>query len=58
MTIALPKLTVWYNTRCPVYNAGIDRQRDRLLQAAQSGAIEFRDINVQPGSHPYRTLRL
>jgi predicted DCC family thiol-disulfide oxidoreductase YuxK len=44
----LPKLTVWYNTRCPVCNAGIDRQRNRLLQAAQSGAIEFRDINFEP----------
>jgi predicted DCC family thiol-disulfide oxidoreductase YuxK len=45
---ARPKLTVWYNTKCPVCNAGIDRQRNRLLQAAQSGAIEFRDINFEP----------
>jgi predicted DCC family thiol-disulfide oxidoreductase YuxK len=44
----LPKLTVWYNTKCPVCNAGIDRQRNRLLHAAQSGAIEFRDINFEP----------
>ena len=44
----LPKLTVRYNTKCPVCNAGIDRQRNRLLQAAQSGAIEFRDINFEP----------
>jgi predicted DCC family thiol-disulfide oxidoreductase YuxK len=44
----LPKLTVWYNTKCPVCNAGINRQRNRLLQAAQSGAIEFRDINFEP----------
>jgi predicted DCC family thiol-disulfide oxidoreductase YuxK len=43
-----PKLTVWYNTKCPVCNAGIDRQRNRLLQAARSGAIEFRDINFEP----------
>lgn len=43
-----PKLTVWYNTRCPVCNAGIDRQRNRLVRAAQSGAIEFRDINDEP----------
>jgi len=48
MTNDLSKLTVWYNTRCPVCNAGIDRQRNRLLQAAQSGAIEFRDINFEP----------
>ena len=44
----LPKLTVWYNTKCPVCNAGIDRQRNRLLRAAQSGTIEFRDINFEP----------
>src|SRR5262245_30905696 len=41
-------LTVWYNTRCPVCTAGIDRQRNRLLRAAQAGAIEFRDINLEP----------
>jgi predicted DCC family thiol-disulfide oxidoreductase YuxK len=44
----LPKLTVWYNTKCPVCNAGIDRQRNRLLQAMRSGTIEFRDINFEP----------
>ena len=43
-----PKLTVWYNTRCPVCNAGIERQRHRLLRAVQSGTIEFRDINLEP----------
>jgi predicted DCC family thiol-disulfide oxidoreductase YuxK len=48
MTTDLSKLTVWYNTRCPVCNAGIDRQRNRLFQATQSGAIEFRDINFEP----------
>ena len=48
MAAALPKLTVWYNTKCPVCNAGIERQRNRLLQAAQSGAIEFQDINLEP----------
>ena len=44
----LPTLTVWYNTKCPVCNAGIDRQKNRLLQAAQSGAIAFRDIKFEP----------
>jgi|ERR1700722_2766081 len=44
----LPKLTVWYNTKCPVCNAGIDWQRNRLVRAARSGAIEFRDINAEP----------
>jgi predicted DCC family thiol-disulfide oxidoreductase YuxK/ADP-ribose pyrophosphatase YjhB (NUDIX family) len=42
------KLTVWYNTKCPVCNAGIDWQRNRLVRAARAGAIEFRDINLEP----------
>src|SRR5581483_7277132 len=45
---ARPKLTVWYNTKCPVCNAGIDWQRNRLVAAARSGAIAFRDINLEP----------
>jgi predicted DCC family thiol-disulfide oxidoreductase YuxK len=45
-----PKLTVWYNTRCPVCNAGINWQQSRLVRAARSGAIEFRDINFEPGA--------
>ncbi len=43
-----PKLTVWYNTRCPVCDAGINRQQRRLIGAVRSGAIEFRDINFEP----------
>jgi predicted DCC family thiol-disulfide oxidoreductase YuxK len=42
------KLTVWYNTKCPVCNAGINRQRNRLLRAVRADAIEFRDINLEP----------
>ena len=42
------KLTVWYNTKCPVCNAGINWQTNRLVRAAQVGAIEFRDINIEP----------
>jgi predicted DCC family thiol-disulfide oxidoreductase YuxK len=42
------KLTVWYNTKCPVCNAGIGWQHNRLVRAAQSGAIDFRDINLEP----------
>ena len=42
------RLTVWYNTKCPVCDAGIDWQRNRLVRAARSGAIEFRDINLEP----------
>ncbi|RUU70522.1 thiol-disulfide oxidoreductase, partial [Mesorhizobium sp. M7A.T.Ca.TU.009.01.1.2] len=26
-------LTVWYNTRCPVCDAGISRQKRRLIEA-------------------------
>jgi predicted DCC family thiol-disulfide oxidoreductase YuxK len=44
----LPKLTIWYNTKCPVCNAGIDWQRNRLVKAPRAGAIEFRDINDEP----------
>lgn len=43
-------LTVWYNTKCPVCNAGINWQRSRLVRAARSGAIEFRDINAEPAA--------
>jgi predicted DCC family thiol-disulfide oxidoreductase YuxK len=43
-----PKLTVWYNTKCPVCNAGIDWQKSRLVRAARAGTIEFRDINLEP----------
>jgi predicted DCC family thiol-disulfide oxidoreductase YuxK len=43
-----PQLTVWYNTKCPVCNAGIDWQRNRLVQAARAGLIAFRDINLEP----------
>src|SRR4249919_3868126 len=41
-------LVVWYNTRCPVYDAGIDWQRNKLLAAVRAGAIVFKDINEQP----------
>src|SRR5712671_945031 len=43
-----PRLVVWYNTRCPVCDAGIDRQRNKLIAAVQAGRIEFRDINLEP----------
>jgi predicted DCC family thiol-disulfide oxidoreductase YuxK len=36
--------------KCPVCNAGIEWERDRLARAARSGAIVFRDINEQPGA--------
>lgn len=43
-----PLLTVWYNTRCPVCDAGINRQRRRLIEAVKAGSVEFRDINFEP----------
>ncbi|WP_404927977.1 thiol-disulfide oxidoreductase DCC family protein [Mesorhizobium sp. ORM16] len=41
-------LTVWYNTRCPVCDAGIARQKRRLIEAIKAGRIEFCDINHEP----------
>ena len=46
--MSLPHLTVWYNTRYPVCDAGINRQRHQLLATVKAGAIEFRDINLEP----------
>ncbi|AZV20679.1 MAG: DUF393 domain-containing protein [Mesorhizobium sp.] len=43
-------LTVWYNTRCPVCDAGISRQKRRLIEAVKAGRIEFRDINLEPAA--------
>jgi predicted DCC family thiol-disulfide oxidoreductase YuxK len=43
-----PQLTVYYNTKCPVCNAGIAFQHRRLVGAARAGLIEFRDINLEP----------
>ena len=42
------RLVVWYNTRCPVCDAGIDWQRNKLLAAVRAGQISFKDINEQP----------
>ncbi|WP_404536975.1 thiol-disulfide oxidoreductase DCC family protein [Bradyrhizobium ottawaense] len=41
-------LTVYYNTRCPVCDAGIDWQRNKLLALVRAGTVEFNDINEQP----------
>jgi predicted DCC family thiol-disulfide oxidoreductase YuxK len=40
--------TVWYNARCPVCDAGIDWQRNKLLAAVRAGQISFSDINEAP----------
>jgi predicted DCC family thiol-disulfide oxidoreductase YuxK len=44
----MPDLTVWYNTRCPVCDAGISRQKKWLVAAVKAGRIAFRDINLEP----------
>lgn len=41
-------LSVWYNTRCPVCDAGIRHQKKRLVEAVKAGRIAFRDINLEP----------
>jgi len=41
------KLTVWYNTKCPVCNAGIDCSINRLVRAARAAPSIFRDINLE-----------
>ena len=42
------RIVVWYNTRCPVCNGGIDWQRNKLVAAVRVGRIAFKDINEQP----------
>ena len=44
----MPQLTVWYNTRCPVCDAGIGWQRNKLLALVRSGRVAFKDINDEP----------
>ena len=44
----IPKLIVWYNSKCPVCDGGIKWQESRLVRAARAGAVEFRDINEEP----------
>ncbi|GAA6212708.1 DCC1-like thiol-disulfide oxidoreductase family protein [Hyphomicrobiales bacterium 4NK60-0047b] len=44
------KLTVWYNTKCPICDSGIEWQNNRLIRAVQADAIEFRDINLEPNA--------
>ncbi len=40
--------TVWYNTKCPVCDAGINAQTNKLLPLVKSGVVDFRDINLKP----------
>ena len=42
-------MTVWYNTRCPVCDAGINWQRNRLPGSRpRRPRLAFLDINEQP----------
>ena len=43
----IPELTVWYNTRCPVCNAGINSQQRKLVALVKQGQVVFRDINFE-----------
>jgi predicted DCC family thiol-disulfide oxidoreductase YuxK len=45
-----PSLTVWYNTKCPVCDAGITTQRNKLIGLVKSGQVAFRDINLEPAA--------
>jgi predicted DCC family thiol-disulfide oxidoreductase YuxK len=42
-----PKLTVWYNPKCPVCDRGIAWQK-RFLARDRADTIAFRDINLEP----------
>jgi predicted DCC family thiol-disulfide oxidoreductase YuxK len=42
-----PALTIFYNTRCPICDAGISYQRRRLITLVKQGVVEFRDINLE-----------
>ena len=44
----VPRLTVWDNTKCPVCDGGITWHKRRLIKAARTRAIQFRDINLEP----------
>lgn len=48
--MTVPGLTVWYNTRCPVCDAGIGWQRNKLLAPVRAGRLAFRDINAEPAA--------
>ena len=45
---ANPELTVWYNTRCPVCDAGINSQQQKLAALVKQSRVTFRDINSEP----------
>jgi predicted DCC family thiol-disulfide oxidoreductase YuxK len=46
----MTRLRVYYNSRCPVCNAGVTSQRRRMSAAGAGGGIEWRDINDEPAA--------
>jgi hypothetical protein len=48
LILTSPHLTVWYNTRCPVCDAGIDWQRNKLLAAVRGGHLSFVTSTTNP----------
>jgi predicted DCC family thiol-disulfide oxidoreductase YuxK len=45
---AIPELVVWYNTRCPICDVGINSQQRKLVDLVRQGRVAFRDINFEP----------
>jgi predicted DCC family thiol-disulfide oxidoreductase YuxK len=43
-----PTLTIFYNTHCPICDAGISYQRWKLIALVKQGRVVFEDINLQP----------
>lgn len=48
MTEPQAALTIFYNTHCPVCDAGIRDQKRRLMVLVRSGEVVFEDINQRP----------
>ena len=44
------QLIVYYNTKCPVCDAGITQQRSKLRALAKAHVVEWRDINLEPNA--------
>jgi predicted DCC family thiol-disulfide oxidoreductase YuxK len=46
----MTKLRVYYNSRCPVCDAGIRWQRRKMTSAGAGNAADWRDINDDPNA--------
>lgn len=44
----MAQLRVYYNSRCPVCDAGIEDQRRRMEAMTDTGEVEWHDINDEP----------